>query len=405
MFDVTAIKEAYRGLVGFEQNRDPGGQQTPQGLLTSDSGHKVNYQHPLLTANNIAAVGPLFDLFTYAAWDSETTYQQGAVVNNNGLFIALQQTTEPTTDAEHWAPYSPYGDWLQTVYDEVVVSTMSKWVATKAKVKTGATLLESKKLFDEGSIAPSPVAARDVVAGIELLLPRSNSLVARLDAVSLHFTTAQVITLGLYSSEKPGTPLTTVDLDYNTAGAVQWFPLPAAWEVYAGPRYYVAYDHGAITGQALNSFEDKAGRSVGMMTLNGLVIAKGFERGPAAGDPGSIAYEYANDWGLNVQLSLRCDYTKELTRQKLLFGDVIAKAVAVDLLRRMLHNPEQVADRAQANIDRQVLLYELNGEAEGRPSGLVYELHKAMKAVAFDRANIDDYCLLCKPTGVRLTSI
>lgn len=47
------------------------------------------------------------------------------------------------------------------------------------------------------------------------------------------------------------------------------------------------------------------------------------------------------------------------------------------------------------------ILYELDGNVEGRPGGLGYDLKKAYEALSLDTRGIDRICLSCNNRGVK----
>ena len=75
--------------------------------------------------------------------------------------------------------------------------------------------------------------------------------------------------------------------------------------------------------------------------------------------------------------------------------------MAVDILRTLALNPQVRVNRNQANAGTADLLYEIDGNPQGRVTGLGKDLRDAYEALDLDTRNIDRICLACKPSGIR----
>jgi hypothetical protein len=79
--------------------------------------------------------------------------------------------------------------------------------------------------------------------------------------------------------------------------------------------------------------------------------------------------------------------------------------MAADVLRTLAMNPDVRVNRNQANASRENLLYEVDGNPQGRATGLGKELKEAYDALDLDTRGIDRICLTCKPTFVKYTHV
>ena len=71
------------------------------------------------------------------------------------------------------------------------------------------------------------------------------------------------------------------------------------------------------------------------------------------------------------------------------------------MLRTLAMKPDVKVNRNQVNATRLEILYELDGNVEGRPGGLGYDLKKAYEALRLDTQGIDRICLTCNNHGVK----
>jgi hypothetical protein len=51
------------------------------------------------------------------------------------------------------------------------------------------------------------------------------------------------------------------------------------------------------------------------------------------------------------------------------------------------------------------ILYELDGNSQGRASGIGYELKEAYKSLSLDTSGIDRICLSCNNHGVKYRTV
>lgn len=107
------------------------------------------------------------------------------------------------------------------------------------------------------------------------------------------------------------------------------------------------------------------------------------------------------NYGLNVMLSVECDVTDLIIKNKIQFAGVIQKQVAYEVLKAAETNPDVVVSRFQANLSHSDVRYELDGSVTTYKRGLGAELDKAYAALQVSTEGIDKICLGCNNHGVR----
>jgi hypothetical protein len=130
-----------------------------------------------------------------------------------------------------------------------------------------------------------------------------------------------------------------------------------------------------------------------------------FKEYPELPDIADLVYTNTSNYGLNVEISVGCDLTDYIISQRRMFAEVLQKQVAYNALRTMAMNPEVRVNRNQSNVSRMDILYELDGNTQGRESGLGVELNKAYEALEIDVDGIDRICLTCNNHGVKYRTI
>ena len=106
-----------------------------------------------------------------------------------------------------------------------------------------------------------------------------------------------------------------------------------------------------------------------------------------------------------MEVSVGCDLSQFIIDQRDIFATVLQRQVAAMMLRTMALNPDVRTNRNQSNVSQQGILYEIDGNPQGREGGLGYDLKKAYEALDLDTRDIDRICLTCRPIGVRYRTV
>lgn len=130
-----------------------------------------------------------------------------------------------------------------------------------------------------------------------------------------------------------------------------------------------------------------------------------FDEYPELWDIALTNWTNTTNYGINVEITVGCDLTDFIISQRQIFQTVIQRQVAAIALRTLAMNPNVKVNRNQVNAGRMEILYELDGNVEGRPGGLGYDLKKAYEALRLDTQGIDRICLSCNNHGVRYRTV
>lgn len=412
MFNVSQLKSGLIGLVGWRQNYDPSGVQL-SALTASSSGLYFNGEHPLLNIENLLSLAPEFDKITIPAWNSGTAYVAGNLVSLSGTnYRAIAASTNQTPpNATYWEVYDAFTEWLKEKTEAGIVRAITAWLNKKVVRQTGNSLLERKILFDNASRITELDSAGASLVGIEVIPRRRRGLQLNIERIGLQFDTNQNITVYLFHSQDAG-PEQSQAIAYAGGGGLQWETVN--WALSGEGAYYIVYDQAALAGQSINGVYDYGFANwdnIHYYPSGRYFQAVGFEAPAAASvsamwDISGNAYTLATNYGLNLDINAQCDYTALILEQKNLFADLIAKQVAADLLRELAFNPTARINRHEANIDRESLLYEVDGDSRGyRPGGIRKQLEDAIEAIQLDATGLDSACLPCRRRAVRYTSV
>ena len=223
-------------------------------------------------------------------------------------------------------------------------------------------------------------------------------------------------------------PIKTFDLNFTvTNGGFQWFPLKDCYlpyisdETNAGGSWFLCYNQDELPAgmEAINMVKDWSREPCGTCTGYGLESWKEitkylqvtpfmfnapetFAEYPELWDVALTMYTTTQNYGLNCEITVGCDLTDFIVKERQIFQTVIQRQVAAIALRTLAMNPDVKVNRNQVNATRLEILYELDGNTTGvRPGGLGYDLKKAYEALRLDTQGIDRICLTCNNHGVK----
>lgn len=371
MYNASSVKNEVIGLIGWRQNIDSSGIQLTN-MITSSSGLYYNDIHPLLTIDNLISIAPDF----YQLYEDES--------QRNNEFTA----------------------WLKEKTEAGIIKAIDSWIEKKVKVKTAKNLIKRAILFNTQGANTQTIPQTNVV-GLEIKPRFTRSVKVSIKKIGLHFDTAEVVTIKLFKSGKE-TPEQTLSASVTEGKTLKWFI--ADWELQGNHTYYLVYDSAAITGKAINDVVDYNFERNGLtvfpydskLAVTGISTNQGID---SLFDTSKLAYTISSNYGLNLDIVAQCDYTDFIIEQQDLFKTVIARQVAVDLIREMAYNPNSRLNRNQANIARNEVLYEIDGDTQGRKGGLGQKLEDAIEAITFDSTGIDKDCLPCRKRAVKYRTI
>jgi hypothetical protein len=117
-------------------------------------------------------------------------------------------------------------------------------------------------------------------------------------------------------------------------------------------------------------------------------------------------YIYDTNYGINLELSVSCDITEFIINQRNLFANLVAKQMAVDMLREFAYNANVRTNRHSINASKLDIIAELDGNPSSMTnSGLIYQLDLAYKALEISTAGIDRICLPCVNNGIKYRTV
>ena len=432
MYRLNDIQEGLMHLVGWEQNFNPA-EAIDDDLTQSESGLYFQNAHPLLTLDNVRSIVPENFWFKYPTWSNQASYHKGdKVKHSNKIWIAkVDNTAEtPADGSQYWAEYNFLSDYLRHLVKNGIATTIQMFMQMKGLYRESKSLLERRTFFDGSGRINATIQNKGRLVGFEIVPVRAMGVTTKIERIGLQMKGGSgTIRMYLFHSSQRN-PLKTIDLEFtNTNGGFQWFDVKDVFLPYisngnnAGGSWYLVYNQDDLPEgmEAINMSKDWSREPCGTCNIGSIETWREltkymlispfsikapstFAQYPEFWDVDLMSFTNTINYGLNVEVSVGCDLTDFVLEQKQLFATALQRQVAAIALRTMALNPDVRVNRNQSNVNRNDILYEIDGNTQGRPTGLGYELKMAYEALSLDTRGIDRICLSCHNGGVKYTT-
>ena len=435
MVRANDIQEKLLRLIGWEQNYDTSDLKISDALTVSESGLYFQQIHPLLTLQNMSCIAPDFNNITFPEYNSEKEYSKGNVVDYQGTqYKALQkaQGKQPDIESEYWVETNLFSEWLESKTKASIQKAIARYCNEKTVEGTNKPLCESRTLFDGTGRLVDTVKNKKNLVGFEIIPVRAKGVTTKINKICLQFTKAGEYTLYLMHSSMDE-PIKTIKLTKVRDNSAEWFTVDDLYLPYqseyndAGGSWYLCYFQSELPegSQAIRKDKDWSKEPCGSCSRRELITwmawSKYLEIHPFfvneelintedeslhLWDVENNQYTYDNNYGLNLEVTVSCDITDFIVEQRMMFQDVIAKQVAVDMLREFAYNSNVRTNRHSINASRLDILYEVDGDSSSmKKSGLSYQLDMAFKAIKLSTSGIDRVCLPCRNNGIKYRTV
>lgn len=440
------IQEKLLHLIGWEQNYDTSDLKISDALTVSESGIYFQQIHPLLTLQSLSCIAPDFKNIEYAEYNPEMPYSKGNIVKyNDTAYKALQKSVgrQPDIESEYWVETNPFSEWLENKTKASIQKAISRYCNEKIAQGTYKTLCESRTLFDGTGRLVDVVKNKKNLVGFEIVPVRAKGVTTKINKIGLQFTEPGDYTLYLMHSSMDA-PVKVIKLNKVRKNSIEWFSVEDVYLPYqsddndAGGSWYLCYFQSELPegSQAIRKDKDWSKEPCGSCSRRELLawmawskyieihpffvneelieainfnedFNNDFAKQPIhLWDVDNNQYTYNNNYGLNLEVTISCDITDFIIEQRMMFQDIIAKQVAIDMLKEFAYNANVRTNRHSINASRLDILYELDGDSSSmKKSGLNYQLDLAFKAINISTQGIDRVCLPCKNNGIKYRTV
>lgn len=447
MIRIDDIKRGLSHLVGWEQGILPD-EQIADDLTESESGLTFQGAHPMVTLKNLQSVMPEFRIENFPEWNKYKFYKVGNVVRNGEfLFEAVKNNIDQMprlndfnddfnqdfsqSESVYWRKYDAQSVWLHRLQDEAITQMAQRFLTEKSLLRESKAILERRTFFDGAGRLANTLPNGQRLVGFEITPAYAMGVTAKIGRIGLQMTGATgTVRVYLFHSSQVD-PIQVADLEFTkTNGCFQWFDMKDWFMPYisdvndSGGAWYLVYDQAALPEgmEAVNVAKDWSREPCGTCNIGSVEAwreltkflnispfrvqsSETFAEYPEMWDIAQNVYTNTQNYGLNVEVSCYCDLTDFIIRERGIFATVLQKEMAAKVIRMLAFNPNVRVNRNQSNASQFDLLYEVDGNPQGRKTGLGADLEAAYKALDMDTRGIDRICLTCRPVGVKYTHV
>ena len=435
--DRKKLREDLFGLVGFYNADNPDYPTLVPSLLESRSGKYVNEANmSLLSIENIDQSIKNFSKFNYDEFSTTTKDNGGYTTGSKVLYTpdstnyeyiatsASNNTTPDPPDASAWREIDELSDYLiKSVYTGIDEMT-DAWIRDKKG------RLKIKSIFDKIYLFQGVANYRNVqkngnnFVGLRIRMKRpEKSLAVIINQLGHHFnaafTSGTTGTLPIYlfhTSQQEA--LFTFQLEHSKASSSIW----TQWdtdnnvlryvsdEYDAGGDFYIGYKQSDLEALGAEAYRyDVNWRNPGCgscKTANyfykqysNFIDVVGFQvaedrlgPGDTLFNPNDASLVFSGNFGLNLNLTSRCDVGYLFEQDEYLTQDALNLSVAMVLMRNIAHNTRggnNLANQTKQEAKREIYSHK---EAKGT---LKDRWDDSIKALTFDLSGLGDACFPC----------
>lgn len=440
MFDPTIIQNEFLGLVGLRQTNDPDFPQLAPDLLYNGDNELLN--HPLLNIENISMNAKNFSDYAYPAWSNVTNYKVGNKVKvDSVIYEAIQDNVgqDPTTiDSTYWIVVDYLSEYLLDIFNSEAKQLVQSLFDLKRDQKNTKSLIQTMRFYDGAGNLNDKILNQGKLVGVSFELVYTQNLVAIIERIGLQLTgSAADVPFYVYHSSQ-AKPIATFTVNQTGAWGFQWHTPATKIKMHSlnnsydsGGLFFIMYDQNNIGGRmAINrrmNFHlgpcagcgpynfiayQRISRFLAMKAVQVDAVNRvrfDDEAGEFVADPNGVdmwsidntTLALDTNWGLNFDVTVRCDLTEFLVAQKDVFANALSDAITVRLLNDMINS----TSKNGINTQTRTLAEKALGSISLGGGGLRDKATYSLKQINFEIAELDQVCMPCdKKGGIRVTS-
>lgn len=371
MFSSIKARECLRGVIGWKDHYDPAevAPLTDTDLLVSESGEFYQEKHPAMRLDLISASLP----------------------SNRDL-----------------------NEYLKEVEEGAITELLNDISVTKELSRVGKEIVGNDVIFNAIGYIGDTITNEGRFVGIKINPTQKIGLKVVLNRIGLQFTQAQTnFKLYLYHTSQVD-PLKEFTFANTLGGKFHWeevqFDIKADDKEITGGEYFLGYYQDDLSGNAVHY--DKLNWRTGFCSACDGGIKQGIYSGiqrfvgmrafylPASDidsnrkmfNPDNVIYSDTNNWGMNMNVSVRCDLTNFWCDNRMTMKNILGLKVTHKILKDISFSQQMnhVEERLKMMIIR-----DLEGDKETNYINIADQYKRALKAIKYSHSSINSICLPC----------
>lgn len=429
MYNQNNIIECLRNLVGFRQNTSDCGDVLDASVMQSDSGMYFDDYNSLCRTNYLDQI---FDKVVYSDWVNTTTYSTNTRITYAGnVYASLQSSNianQPDITPLFWQllfPVRTLNNWLYEKRDAAIMKVVNEVFNRKKLLNVTKSIFTDKYIFNGIGNPNNTEQKNGRFVGWRLALAAYENLELSINKLGIQLNGAANFNMYLYHTSQP-TPLQTIPITVTTPYKFTWQTLTTPIKLqYADPNldnlgaYYLGYYENdlpigvfAVNKQAANGFcplsnpclQCAGGNDFhffhdrkNFFTIQPIHVINsnlnGIDLFNFGTNEANIIRDYNKTFGLNCNISISCELSALICRQKNLLVNLIGYAFANDMLSEIENSLRINRQKSELyNLAAQ----EINkGSKDFLIDNITSKFNKEIAAIQFDLSDLHTVCLPC----------
>lgn len=417
MYRIEDLQNCLKDAVAFRQNKNPRYNDLDDDLITSSTGLLIN--HPLVTVENVNQTLEYSDGDYYADYLASKTYLinekvkivQGPKVT---LYISLESGNtgnDPVSSPTKWKIFDPVSEFLREKRMEAVNEVIEDVIIKKKVREEIQEVFENVTLHKGAGKLTDKEIKEGRFVGYEIEILGQDQLTAIINRIGLQFDSAEAFDLLLFHSSR-NKAVATIPISISNTYVFDWITpaietiLSYTSSVYeTGGKFFLGYKESDITGQAIikkidvssapcgncNRFEGiDYNRRSKYLAVRSFYIPEVEMTDGGLWNIENTRYVTNTNWGLNLDISMRCDLTDFLCRNANMLANIIKLKTEINILKSFVFNSR---DNEVSKKVKPKARYSLDDTENLSRLPLVYD--KSLEALNFDLTSLGSVCFPC----------
>ena len=387
-------------------------------MVSSEFDRYVNEVPGLLSTENITQCQSNFQKYRYDKWIVADPYSEKDLVQDGGLvYEAIQNVPAgtPLNDTAYWFEMDNFNQYLYQKKLQGIDKALN-FVFDQKKIRNKVkSIYENIRLFDGVANYRDKIVNSNNFVGLRFRLKDDRDLVTIINQIGTQFTEAASFNLYLYHSSQQE-PLATIPISHTKPNSSQWTTANDLNIRYvddshdAGGEYFLGYAQSELgTAQALKMYSLNWYRGFDCKSCNRSynywrnyspwldissfsVSEDSFTVGVDLFDPDKVGYTIDNNYGLNINMTNKCDLTSFFIQEKQILAEAIKNATGLAILDDMASNIRGTNTAAnQLKEEAKVQTVSVDGI-----DGTVFDMvQNNLRGLSFDLSGLQSECLAC----------
>ena len=261
MIDFNTITPCLFNTLGWKNTNDTCEKHLDPSKFggNSDTGMFYNLQSELLSLENLQAIAPESDLYTYPDWDNAATYNTGDIVRFDKLYKSLvdgNTGNNPESSPLEWGLLYDFSEWLENFTNTTILRFAQSIVNLKKNDKQSKALMVDTPVYNGSGNLSNPavyISNQNKFVCWQMQTIQNKDVNIKIKRIGLHFVDIQTnLPIYIYHSSQLE-PLQIINVSTTKAKSFAWvdvddIDLKYTDDYATGGEFYIGYYQEDVTG-------------------------------------------------------------------------------------------------------------------------------------------------------------